>query len=126
MRLYDIKQEKAFAARNAWREVQAGMKRIDVTSQALSANEESFEQERARFGSGLIAYRQVLEAQRDLDRAKRNHLVAIIDSTRALVRMSRVDGTILARNGYSWEQLDRLAVPPVLDDHALADEIQNY
>lgn len=126
VRLYDIKQEKAFAARNAWREVQAGMKRIDVTSQALSANEESFEQERARFGSGLIAYRQVLEAQRDLDRAKRNHLVAIIDSTRALVRMSRVDGTILARNGYSWEQLDRLAVPPVLDDHALADEIQNY
>lgn len=126
VRLYDIKQEKAFAARNAWREVQAGMKRIDVTAQALSANNESFEQERARYGSGLIAYRQVLEAQRDLDQAKRNHLVAIIDSLRALVRMSRVDGTILARNGYSWQQLDRLAQPPILEEHALADEIKNY
>jgi len=68
----------------------------------------------------------VLEAQRDLDQAKRNNLVAIIDSMRALVRMSRVDGTILARNGYSWEQLDRLAEPPVLESHALADELQDY
>ncbi|MGB0416353.1 MAG: TolC family protein, partial [Coraliomargarita sp.] len=124
--LYDIKQQKALAARNAWREVQSGMKRIGVTAQSLSANEEAFEQERARFGSGLTAYRRVLEAQRDLDQARRNHLVAIIDSTRALVRMSRIDGTILARNGYTWEQLDRLAQPPVLGDHSLADEIQNY
>lgn len=126
VRLQDIKQQKAHAARKAWREVQSGMKRIDVTSKALSANMEAFEQERARFASGLIAYRQVLEAQRDLDQAERNYLVAVIDSTRALVRMSRVDGSILQRNGYTWKQLDRLVQPPALEAHALADEIQNY
>jgi len=103
LQLYDIKQEKALAARNAWRSANTGLKRIEVTRASLALNEEAFEQERARFGSGLVPFRSVLEAQRDLDRAKGNYLQAIIETLRASVRLSRVDGTLLTRNGLDWD-----------------------
>ena len=119
VRLYAIKQEKALAARNAWRALNAGMKRIEVTSQALALNEQSFEQERARYGSGISAYRQVLEAQRDFDRARSNYLSSIIETLRARVRLERVDGSILERNGYTWDMVDPIAVNPDVDTLSL-------
>lgn len=124
VRLYDIRQQKALAARNAWRAVNTGLKRIEVTRKALELNEETFEQERARYGSGLVAYRQVLEAQRDFDRARSNYLLAVIDSLRAQVRLSRVDGTILDRNGFSWEALGGLVDAPDLTAHPILNEIE--
>ncbi|WPJ96908.1 TolC family protein [Coraliomargarita algicola] len=104
--LYDIKQEKALAARNAWRSASTGLKRIEVTRAAMILNEEAFEQERARYGSGLVAYRSVLEAQRDYDRAKSNYLGSLIETLRASVRLSRVDGTLLQRNGLDWDAVE--------------------
>ena len=103
LELYDIKQAKALAARNAWRSADTGLKRIEVTRAALRLNEEAFEQERARFGSGLVAYRGVLEAQRDFDRARSNYLRSVIETLRATVRLSRVDGTLLTRNSLDWD-----------------------
>lgn len=104
--LYDIKQSKALAARNAWRSVNTGVKRIEVSRKVLELNEEAFEQERARFGAGLVAYRSVLEAQRDFDRARSNYLLALVETIYASVRLSRVDGTILNRNGLTWENVE--------------------
>jgi len=105
LRLYDIKQQKALAARKAWRSASAGLKRIEVTRASMALNEEAFEQERAHYGSGLVPYRNVLEAQRDFDRAKGNYLRSLIETLRASVRLSRVDGTLLARNGLNWDVL---------------------
>ena len=116
LQLYDIKQEKALAARNAWRSANAGLKRIEVTRAAFRLNEEAFEQERARYGSGLVAYRSVLEAQRDFDQAKSNYLRSIIETLRAVVRLSRVDGTLLVRNGLDWDAVEpytRVSEPTV-------------
>ena len=116
LQLYNIKQEKALAARNAWRSASAGFKRIEVTRASVVLNEEAFEQERARYGSGLVPYRSVLEAQRDYDRAKSNYLQSIIEALRATVRLSRVDGTLLARNGLDWnavEPFTQLTAPTV-------------
>ena len=116
LQLYSIKQEKALAARNAWRSASAGFKRIEVTRASVVLNEEAFEQERARYGSGLVPYRSVLEAQRDYDRAKSNYLQSIIEALRAAVRLSRVDGTLLARNGLDWnavEPFTQLTAPTV-------------
>lgn len=122
--LYDLKQQKALAARTAWRAARTGLKRIEVTRKALRLNEQSFEQERARYGSGLVAYRQVLQAQRDFDQARSNYLAAIIDTTRASVRLSRVDGTILERNGFSWQLLDQLSdTAPDLEAHPILKQI---
>ena len=106
LQLYNIKQEKALAARNAWRSASAGFKRIEVTRASVLLNEEAFEQERARYGSGLVPYRSLLEAQRDYDRAKSNYLQSIIETLRAKVRLSRVDGTLLARNGLDWDAVE--------------------
>lgn len=106
LELYDIKQEKALAARNAWRSASAGLKRIEVTRAAMDLNEEAFRQERARYGSGLVAYRSVLEAQRDFDQAKSNYLRSLIETLRAIVRLSRVDGTLLTRNGLDWNAVE--------------------
>jgi len=106
LRLYDIKQEKALAARNAWRSANTGLKRIEVTRTALRLNAEAFEQERARYGSGLVAYRSVLEAQRDFDQARSNYLASVIETLRAVVRLSRVDGTLLSRNGLDWDAVE--------------------
>jgi len=86
-------------------------------------NEESFKQARARYGSGLVAYRLVLEAQRDFDQARINYLSSIIDTLRANVRLSRVDSTILERNGFSWETLSDLETAPDLEAHPLADKL---
>ncbi|MGZ0706935.1 TolC family protein [Coraliomargarita sp. W4R53] len=106
LQLYDIKQEKALAARNAWRSASTGLKRIEVTRASMVLNEEAFEQERARYGSGLVAYRNVLEAQRDFDRARSNYLGSLIETLRASVRLSRVDGTLLQRNGLDWDAVE--------------------
>lgn len=123
VRLYEIKQQKALAARSAWRAVNAGQKRIEVTRTALRLNQETFEQARALYGSGLVAYRQVLEAQRDFDQARSNYLSAMIDTLRATVRLSRVDGTILARNGFTWEMMESLSEAPDLKTHPILKEI---
>ena len=116
LQLYNIKQEKALAARKAWRSASAGFKRIEVTRNSVLLNEEAFEQERARYGSGLVPYRSLLEAQRDYDRAKSNYLQSIIETLRATVRLSRVDGTLLARNGLDWNAVEpytQLTAPTV-------------
>jgi outer membrane protein TolC len=116
LQLYSIKQEKALAARNAWRSASTGFKRIEVTRASVVLNEEAFEQERARYSSGLVPYRSLLEAQRDYDRAKSNYLQSIIEALRATVRLSRVDGTLLARNGLDWnavEPFTQLTAPTV-------------
>jgi outer membrane protein TolC len=116
LQLYNIKQEKALAARKAWRSASAGFKRIEVTRASVLLNEEAFEQERARYGSGLVPYRSLLEAQRDYDRAKSNYLQSIIETLRAKVRLSRVDGTLLARNGLDWNAVEpytQLTAPTV-------------
>ena len=122
--LYELKQDKALAARTAWRALETSFRRIELTKKSLDLNEEAFEQERARYGSGLVAYRNVLEAQRDYDAARRNRLSALIETLRAQVNLSRVDGTILERNGFTWEQVDQLSDPPNLDEHPLRDSIQ--
>jgi outer membrane protein TolC len=105
LQLYNIKQEKALAARNAWRSAQASLKRIEVARATMLLNQEAFEQERARYGSGLVPYRSVLEAQRDYDAAKSNYLSSLIETLRARARLSRVDGTLLSRNGFDWDEI---------------------
>ncbi|PXA05163.1 hypothetical protein DDZ13_04165 [Coraliomargarita sinensis] len=119
--LYDLKQQKALAARSVWRAVQAGLRRIEVTRKALELNREAFKQQRARYSSGVVAYRNVLEAQRDFDAARRNQLSALIETLQAQVELSRIDSTILQRNGFTWEQVDRLSTPPDLKTHPLSD-----
>ena len=118
--LVRLKQDKALAARNAWRAVDEGRQRIEVARKALRLSEASFEQERARYQSGVIPYRNVLEAQRDLDAARANELEVRADTLQALVRLSRIDGTLLERHGYGWQLVDELGEPNDFSEHPLS------
>lgn len=111
--LADLRRERMLLVRDTWRQLNSGLKRIEVTRASVRLNEESFEQARARFASGAVAYRRVLEAQRDLDQARLRYLGAVIETLRAEVRLARLDGTLLERNGLEWED-DILRVNPVV------------
>jgi outer membrane protein TolC len=110
--LADLRRERTLVVRDTWRQLSSGLKRIEVTRTAVNLNEKSFEQARARFASGAVAYRVVLEAQRDLDQAKLRYLGAVIETLRAEVRLARLDGSLLERNGLEWED-DILRVGPL-------------
>ena len=124
VRLYDLKQEKALAARNTWRALDTGLQRVEVTRKAVRLNRRNFEQERARYQAGEVPFRTVQEAQRDYDAARSNHLTAVIETLRARVRLSRVDGSILERNGYQWEDLEGLRETPATDSHPLLGNVK--
>jgi outer membrane protein len=110
--LADLRMERTLLVRDVWRQLSSGLKRIEVTKAAVNLNEQSFEQARARFASGAVAYRLVLEAQRDLDQSRLRYLAAVIETLRAEVRLARLDGSILERNGFEWDN-EILRVGPV-------------
>lgn len=104
--LADIQQELLRRLRLAWRSIASGRERLATTQASLRLNEESFEQERARYEAGLSNFRNVLEAQRDFDNAKLRHLATLFDIREAVVSLARLDGRILSRHGFSWDEID--------------------
>lgn len=101
-----IQQELLLRLREAWRAVVAGKERTATTRASLVLNEESFVRERARYDAGASSFRNVLEAQRDFDEAKIRHLDAMSDLIESTVSLSRLDGTILIRHGFEWNEID--------------------
>jgi len=104
--LAEIQQELLRRLRLAWRSIASGRERLATTETSLRLNRESFEQERARYEVGLSDFRNVLEAQRDFDSAKLRHLAALFDLRQAVVLLARLDGRLLARHGFSWDEVD--------------------
>ena len=116
VRLDDIEQDMLRSLRSAWRAVAAGKERLEANQFSVEVNEERFDKERAQLEAGISTFRVVLEAQEDLDEARLRHLDARIDSIRAVVQLTRLDGTILERNGFIWQDLDRLTETPARVD----------
>ncbi|GHC11166.1 hypothetical protein GCM10007047_30590 [Cerasicoccus arenae] len=104
--LAEIQQELLRRLRLAWRSIASGRERLATTRASLRLNAESFEQERARYDAGLSNFRNVLEAQRDFDDAKLRHLSALYDLREAVVLLARLDGRLLARHGFTWDEVD--------------------
>jgi outer membrane protein len=112
VRLDDIEQDMLGNLRSAWRAVAAGKERLEANQISVDVNEERFDKERAKFEAGVSTFRVVLEAKEDLDEARLRHLDARFDSIRAVVQLTRLDGSILERNGFVWQDLDRLNESP--------------
>ncbi|MGE9297415.1 MAG: TolC family protein [Puniceicoccales bacterium] len=104
--LAEIQQELLRRLRLAWRSIASGRERLATTEASLRLNRESFEQERARYDAGLSEFRNVLEAQRDYDDAKLRHLSALFDLRQAVVLLARLDGRLLSRHGFTWNEID--------------------
>lgn len=108
IQLARIQQELVLQLRSAWRDVQASKQRVRSNIMSMQLNEESYQRERVRYENGLATIRSVLESQRDLDEARLRYIEAAFDLLRAVIRLERLDGTLLERHGFEWEEIDEL------------------
>lgn len=116
-RLAHIQQELLRRLRMSWRAVSAARERMETTSASVELNRESFERERISYETGVSSFRDVLQAQSDLDTARLRHLEAQFDLIESTVRLSRLDGQLLDRHGFEWDDLDsRVQTAPTRED----------
>jgi outer membrane protein TolC len=76
--------------RQAARDVNTNLRRIDATRRAHELAEQRLTADNKRFSVGLATTFEVLQSQRDLSRAKQNELRALIDYNRSLVDFEAV------------------------------------
>ncbi len=106
LRLAEIQQQLMADVRKAWRSVAAGRQRRITTLTSLELNLESYQRQQAQYRAGIISLRDLLQAQTDLDNARINNLQAAYDLIVADVRLKRLTGEILGRNGFSWVDVE--------------------
>jgi outer membrane protein TolC len=88
------------------RAVATGVARIGSTRVTRSLQEEQFAQERARYEAGLVTIRDTLIAQDNLNEARLRVLVAMRDTIEALIRLARLEGSLLEAHGIAWKTPD--------------------
>ncbi|MFP4353148.1 MAG: TolC family protein [Puniceicoccaceae bacterium] len=86
--------------REAWRQLESGRAKLDSAKATVELRVEVLESEEARRERGLSDISDVLEAARLLDDARLREVDAILETTLALSRLTRLDGTIFSRNGF--------------------------
>ena len=78
------------AVREAARQVNTNLKRVEATKRARELAQKRLDAENKRFEVGLATTFELLQAQRDLARAKQSELNATIDYNRSLVDFEAV------------------------------------
>lgn len=107
LRLADLRQRLTFDARAAWRDLEAARARLTAASAALELQRKVYEGERARYTAGASDIPRVLQAQAALDGAQLAWVGATLDARVASARVARLDGTLLARHGFTWETAEQ-------------------
>jgi outer membrane protein TolC len=85
-----FEMEVARAVREAGRQVNTNLKRVEATRKARELAEKRLEAEQKRFTVGLSTTFELFQAQRDLSRARQSELNATIDYNRSLVDFEAV------------------------------------
>jgi outer membrane protein TolC len=106
LRLADVRQNLVFNARATWRDLEAARARVDSATSALALQRQSYEGERARYAAGQSDILRVLQAQAALDAAQLNWIQSLLDARSASARVARLDGSLLARHGFSLESAE--------------------
>lgn len=96
--LKDLEQKIALEVREAVREIETNIKRVNVTKLARRLAEQKLDVEEKRFEVGLSTSFNVLEFQKDLAEEQSKEIKAIVDYNKSLVRLERVKGTTLEKN----------------------------
>ncbi len=110
--LSNVRQDLMQSLRSAYRDLEAGTETRRSAARTLALNMESFDQQKALYDVGLVTFRDVLQAQRDLDESKSRYLDAVYSVIIARAKLSRLDGTILSRHSFSWGDLGEYELPP--------------
>jgi outer membrane protein TolC len=107
LRLADVRQGLVFTARAVWRELDAARARVDAATSALELQRQSYEGERARYSAGQSDLLRVLQAQASLDVAQLAWVQANLDARAASAKVARLDGSILARHGFTMDVVEQ-------------------
>jgi outer membrane protein TolC len=107
LRLADVRQNLVFTARASWRELEAARARVDAATSSLELQRKSYEGERARYDAGQSDVLRVLQAQAALDSAQLNWVQAHLDARAASAKVARLDGSILARHGFTMDAVEQ-------------------
>ena len=94
--LSDLEMQIATQVREVARNVNTNLKRVEATRKARELAERRLEAEEKRFTVGLSSTFELVQAQRDLSRARQNELNATIDYNRSLVDFETVQTSPLA------------------------------
>lgn len=116
LRLADVRQNLVFNARATWRDLEAARARVDSATSGLELQRQSYEGERARYAAGQSDILRVLQAQAALDAAQLNWIQSLLAARSASARVARLDGTLLARHGFTLESAEAKAaseLPPL-------------
>ena len=93
--LRNLELQVAASVRNAGRQVNTNLKRVEATQKARELAERRLEAEQKKFSVGLTSSFIVFQVQRDLAVARFNELAAIIDYNKSLVNFEAVQQTPL-------------------------------
>jgi outer membrane protein len=97
--LADFEMQIATAVREAGRQVNTNLKRVEATRKARELAEKRLEAEQKRFTVGLSTTFELFQAQRDLSRARQSELNATIDYNRSLVDFEAVQVSPIGGGG---------------------------
>ena len=103
--LEGLKQRIEVEVREATRDVNSCLKRIEATKQARLLSEQRLKAEEERLHLGLTTSVEVLRFQEGLAAAEAKEVTAIIDYLKAWVTLSRVTGTAIQKNKVEIEGL---------------------
>jgi len=119
LRLAEIRQTLTFDARAAWRDLESSRARLAAAAAALELQRRVYEGERARYTAGISDIPRVLQSQASLDAAQLAWVNAVLDTRVASATAARLDGSLLARHGFAWVDVE----PAVGSGLGLADPL---
>lgn len=96
-RLLQLEQAIMVDVRSAIRLVDTSIEALRITQLSTRLSGEQYELEKARFDAGLSTFREVQEAQEDLDNARVEELQAEVSLAIAHAELARLEGTSLER-----------------------------
>jgi outer membrane protein TolC len=98
-----LKQGLYRDVRAAWRSLEAVAQSLEAASMTVSLQEATFEREKSKHEEGLSNFRDVLQAQSELDQARVRLLLAKYNKLAAEIQLSRLTGTLFDRHGLNPE-----------------------
>jgi outer membrane protein TolC len=97
--LKNLEEAITFEIREALREIDTTLKRIDASKVARILAEKKLEAEEKRFNVGMSTSHDILFFQEELASALRNEKKAMIDHNNSLINLEKVTGTAIEREG---------------------------
>jgi outer membrane protein TolC len=105
-----VTERIGFEARNALQAYQSSLSRLYAGRQARQASEQVYASELRKFHNGASTTFLVLQRQVELNQNRLRELQAQTDLNKAVVELSRVEGTILTDNGVDLSTLGSKAL----------------